>query len=163
MPARLRGKSWEVKRRAQDAVTAEVVKLCKQYRARSYTDQHESGAVVTRAAELGLEATVYGMTRERKHEAFLELRGRLYTGGLVLPNNADLLDELRRVKLKLGQGGPQIILPRSSRGHCDQVQALALAVVKHAAGGQGQLLIPRGRIPGVGRHARGRFGTGVGW
>jgi hypothetical protein len=163
MPARSRGKSWEVKRRAQDAVTAEVVKLCKLYGARSFTDQHESGAVVARAAELGLKATVHGMTRERKHEAFLELRGRLYTGQLVLPNNAELLDELRRVKLKLGQGGPQIILPRSSRGHCDQVQALALAVVKHASAGQGQLLIPQGRIPGVGRHPRGRFGTGVRW
>lgn len=145
LPAKSRGKSWEVKRSAQDAVTRQVVAVCKEYGALAYTDQHESGAVVTRARELGLKATVWGMTRERKHQAFKELRDRLYTGGLVLPDNAALLDELRRVKLKLGQGGPQIILPRSSRGHCDQVQALALAVVKHERG-EGRILVPQGRV-----------------
>jgi hypothetical protein len=119
--------------------------------------------VVTRARELGLKTTVWGMTRERKHDAFKELRDRLYTGGLVLPDNAALLDEMRRVKLKLGQGGPQIILPRSSRGHCDMVQALALAVAKHASHGEGRLLAPPRVMPGWSRSVGGRpVGIGEG-
>jgi hypothetical protein len=163
LPAKSLGKSWEVKRSAQDAVTAQVVALCKEYGAQAFTDQHESGAVVTRARELGLKTTVWGMTRERKHDAFKELRDRLYTGGLVLPDNAALLDEMRRVKLKLGQGGPQIILPRSSRGHCDMVQALALAVAKHASHGEGRLLAPPRVMPGWSRSVGGRpVGIGEG-
>ena len=122
-----RDKSWEVKRDAQDRVTAEVVELCREYGAAAYTDQHESQAVVARSRELGLKTTVYAMNRERKHAAFKQLRDALYRGTLVLPDHGPLLDEMMRVKVKLEQTGPKIILPRSSAGHCDQVQALAVA------------------------------------
>lgn len=141
-------RTWEFKRNAQDRVTSQVVAICRAYGAQAYTDQHESQAVVDRARQLGLKATVFGMTRERKHEAFKELRDTLYAGRLVLPSNQALLDELGRVRLKLGEGGPRIILGRSAKGHCDMVQALALAVSKHSTS-QGQLLVPPGRIPGV--------------
>jgi hypothetical protein len=88
-----------------------VVALCREYGAQAFTDQHESQAVVTRARELGLKTTVYAMTRERKVEAFKELRDQLYTGGLVLPNNSTLLDELRRVK----PGSARAVLGSSCR------------------------------------------------
>jgi len=46
-----RDKSWEVKRDAQDRVTAQVVELCREYGAQAYTDQ----AVVARSRERGLK------------------------------------------------------------------------------------------------------------
>jgi hypothetical protein len=64
-----------------------------------------------------------------KLQAFRELRDRLYDGSLVLPRKDALLDELARVQIKLDQGGAKILLPRSSKGHCDMAQALALGVL----------------------------------
>lgn len=143
-----RGKrTWEFKRGAQDKVTAQAVALCREYGAQAFTDQHESQAVITRARELGLKATVFGMTRERKYAAFKELRDQLYTGNLVLPDNGTLREELSRVRVKLGEGGPKIVLPRSSRGHCDMVQALAVAVAQHSAGREARISLPVGELP----------------
>ncbi len=122
-----RAKSWEAKRDAQDRMTAEVLELCKGYAARCFTDQHESKALIARARESGVSMAVTAMNPATKHQAFKALRDALYSGRLTLPDNAVLLDELARVRVKLEQGGPKIILPRSGRGHCDQVQALALA------------------------------------
>jgi hypothetical protein len=127
-PERRRGWTFERKRAATDRVLARVADLCREFSARAVSDQHESQAVIARLGELGVSAVVRGMTREVKLAAFRELRDRLYDGSLVLPAHGSLLDELGRVQLKIEQGGAKIILPRSSRGHCDQVQALALGV-----------------------------------
>jgi hypothetical protein len=137
-----KSKTWEVKRDAQDRVTEEVVRLCREYGARTYVDQHESAAVIARARELGLAVSVYAMDRDRKHKAFVALRTMLYSGQLVLPDHPTLLDEMMRVKVKIEQAGAKIILPRSSSGHCDQIQALALAAV-HARHASGSMAAPR--------------------
>ncbi len=127
-PERKRGWTFERKRAATDRVLARVAELCRTYSADAVTDQHESQALTTRLREHGVSAVVRGMTREVKLAAFRELRDRLYDGSLVLPRHDSLVDELARVQLKIEQGGAKIILPRSSRGHCDMAQALALAV-----------------------------------
>jgi hypothetical protein len=121
--------SRERKRSATDRVMAEVAKLCRDYHATVYTDQHESQAVTARLREKGLVASVVAMTRETKYLAFRELRDRLYDGSLVLPENLALFDELARVQSKIVEGSPypKIILPRSAHGHCDMTQSLALA------------------------------------
>ena len=128
-PERKRGWTFERKRSAQDRMLAEVAELCGRYAARVYSDQHESVAVTTRLRELGLAASVVGMTRETKYRAFKELRDRLYDGSLELPEHPELFEELARVQSKIEEGSPfpKIILPRTSRGHADQAQALALA------------------------------------
>ena len=134
LPERKRGWTFERKRAATDRVLARVGDLCKAYSATAVTDQHESQSVVARLGEHGVTAYVRAMTRDTKLAAFRELRDRLYDGSLVLPVHDDLLDEIRRVQLKIEQGGAKVILPRNSKGHCDQVQALALCMyeMRHA-------------------------------
>jgi hypothetical protein len=129
-PERRRGWTFEAKREAMDRVLARVGEMCRVYSAAATTDQHQSEAVVARLREHGVNARVLGMNRETKLLAFRELRDRLYDGSLVLPVHESLLSELARVTLRLEQAGPKIILPRSSRGHCDAVQALALSALE---------------------------------
>jgi phage terminase large subunit-like protein len=144
-PERKRGWTFERKRAATDRVLARVAELCREYRADAVTDQHESQAVTARLRDHGVSAVVRGMTREVKLAAFRELRDRLYDGSLVLPRHASLLDELARVQLKIEQGGAKIILPRSSRGHCDMAQALALAVYERRFTAPASKPTPRSR------------------
>lgn len=127
LPERKRGWTFERKRAAQDRVLSRVAELCRAYSARTVSDQHESQAITARLRELGVSVQVVGMTRDTKLAAFRELRDRLYSGDLVLPQHDDLLAELARVGLKIEQGGAKVILPRSSRGHCDMAQALSIA------------------------------------
>ncbi len=128
MPQFKRGWTFELKRREQDRVLKEIATLARRYSAHAIVDQHQSTAVVERLRRHGVSASVWTMTRETKMAAFRELRDRLYDGSLILPDHPDLLDEIRRVRLKLEQGGAKIILPKSSKGHCDMVQALAVGV-----------------------------------
>jgi len=130
-------RTFERIRGAQDKTLAQVAGICGEYGARVYTDQHLSQAIVDRLGELGVHASTEAMTRETKYAAFRELRGFLYSGRLVLPNNPTLIDELQRVKVKIEAGGPKIILGRTSLGHSDQAQALALAALKQRHGGAG--------------------------
>ncbi|HXB16402.1 MAG TPA: hypothetical protein VNV44_11745 [Solirubrobacteraceae bacterium] len=139
-------------RKSQDRVIGEVADVCKQYNARVYTDQHLSQAVVAALREHGVHATTFGLTGERKLAAFKELRGALYSGRLVLPNNAMLLEELQRLRVKNTADGPRILLGRSKHGHSDALMALAVAawhlryvgVVKHGKVGAGKNTLVRG-------------------
>lgn len=149
-PERKRGWTFERKRSATDRVLAQVAELCGRYGARVYTDQHESVAVTTRLRELRLTASVVGMTRETKYRAFKELRDRLYDGSLELPEHPTLFEELARVQSKIEEGSPfpKIILPRTSRGHADQAQAIALAtyMMRHTRpAGATSRRVPAGR------------------
>jgi hypothetical protein len=147
MPERKRGWTFERKRAATDRVLGRVGELCRAYGARVFTDQHESQAIVSRLRELGVTATVIGMTRETKLAAFRELRDRLYGGSLVLPRHQALLEELSRVQIKIGEGGAKIVLPRSSRGHCDMAQALALGCYELRHDRRLRFTVPTGRVP----------------
>lgn len=153
-PEHRRGWTFERKRAATDRVLARVAEIARAYGARAASDQHESQAVVARLRELGVTAAVRGMTREVKLAAFRELRDRLYDGRLVLPKHDSLLDELSRVQLKIEQGGAKVILPRSSRGHCDMAQALALGAYEMRFAGGVNASVPRlgiGNMAGSGR------------
>jgi hypothetical protein len=125
-----RGWTFDVKRQETDRVLADVAALAREYRARAWSDQHQSQAIEQRLKSLGVSAQIIGLTREIKTKAFRELRDRLYEGSLALPDHPDLFDELRRVRLRIDQGGARIVLPRSSKGHCDMTQALAVAAYK---------------------------------
>ena len=131
VPRFKRGWTFDLKRKETDRVLSEIATMARNYSASVTADQHQSVAVADRLRSLGVNASVLAMTREVKLACFRELRDRLYDGSLVLPDQQDLLDELRRVRLKLEQGGAKVILPRSSRGHCDQVQALAVVTHRH--------------------------------
>jgi hypothetical protein len=150
LPERRRGWSFELKREATDRVLSRVADVCRRYSAYTVSDQHESQTITARLQALGVNASVTAMTRETKLAAFRELRDRLYDGSLVLPDHPDLFDELRRVRLKLEQGGAKIILPRSSKGHCDMVQALAVAVYESRHAGAPAQEVIMGRSPWAG-------------
>lgn len=130
-PERPKGRRWsfEEKRAAEDRMIARVAKRCSTYAAAAWLDQHQSAAIEQRLREAGVSARTVGMTADVKYAAFRELRDRLYDGTLRVPNDERLLQELAAVRFKHGSP-PKIVLPRSSRGHCDAVQALAVAVYK---------------------------------
>ena len=135
--------SWtaERKRDAWQEVLAKVANVCRQYDAEVFSDQHESQVVAEMLSRYGIESTVISMNgRPRdeydqpmeaagnvKYTAFVELRDALYSGKLRLPTHTDLFTELMNVQLKIDSTGPRVILPRSSKGHCDLAQSLALA------------------------------------
>jgi Terminase large subunit, T4likevirus-type, N-terminal len=135
--------SWsaESKRDAWQSVLGKVATVCREYDAEVFSDQHESQVVTEMLARFGVACVVIGMNGKPRDEfdnpmegagnvkyaSFIELRDSLYSGKLPLPVHEDLRDEILGVQLKIDSSGPRVILPRSSKGHRDLAQALALA------------------------------------
>ncbi len=137
------GGTWtaEGKRNAWVQVLQKVAAVCERFNAEVFSDQHESQVVSEMLSRFGVEATVIGMNGKPrdefgqpmeaagnvKYQSFIELRDALYSGKLTLPAHHELFEEIVGVQLKIDSTGPRVILPRSSKGHRDLAQALALA------------------------------------
>lgn len=136
--ARGSARSFERKREEEDEVLAQVAGICREYEAAAVLDQHQSQAIIARLRDHHVSARVLAMTggpTGTKWAAWREFRDRVHDGSLVLPAREDLLREVLSVRWKIDGAGPRIILPRSARGHCDQAQALAVAVYELRFGG----------------------------
>jgi hypothetical protein len=131
-PERRRGESFEERRSREDVVLDEVADVCRHFRARVVTDQYAAPAIVERLQRSGLFVRTVPMTAGSKTAAFGELRARLYSGGLELYEQPQLLAELRRLRSKYTAGSSTVVNPRVGGSHGDMAQALALACWEHA-------------------------------
>jgi len=94
------------------------------------TDQHEgsSWAELARAAGLSVSVTPWtGSGDDSKLARFRSVRTAMFEGTFRLPNDPDLIRELRVVRGAISKtGAERIELPRDARGHCDRVAAVIL-------------------------------------
>jgi hypothetical protein len=82
---------------------------------------------------------VLALSAESKSLAFAELKTRIYDGSLELPDDPDLLAELRGLRTQYRAGRSTVVTPRTSRGHSDLAVALSLAVFESRHVGTGEL------------------------
>jgi hypothetical protein len=121
-------KSFEDAERVREDLFGRAVAVAKRYGARAVVDQYAHERVKAAFREAGLVVSDRGAwTAASKWERFGHLRSLLYTGELTLPDDPDLLAELRQVRVAHAGAGSKIVTPRSPRGHCDRVHALAAA------------------------------------
>jgi hypothetical protein len=129
-PAR-RPASLEEGRQVEDALLAEVAGVVRAFGARAITDQYKASGVAERLRRYGVDVRTEAMTAPTKDAAFGFLRGRINEGGIELPEHPDLLRQLRAVRTRYAAGRSSVVLPRIGGSHCDEAQALALAVYEH--------------------------------
>lgn len=119
---------------AADAMFDRVGELGREYAVREVlSDQHLSRITSRSLADRGLHTVIKGLDRGSKFRVFSDLRARLYSGEMELPDDPDLIAELKQVRLKQAGASSSIEFPRTTRGHCDRAVALALAVSRFGA------------------------------
>lgn len=118
-------RSLELRRGREDSTLARVWELIEPYQPRIVTDQHQADAVRSYFGRLGRSVKVVSLTGPSQTAAFTSTRTRLVDGSLRLWRQAQLVEELRRVRAKDTEA---IELPRFAGSHCDIASALALAV-----------------------------------
>ncbi len=128
---RRRAVSLEEGRDIEDTVLAEVATVLRTYDARAVTDQYRAAGVAERLRRYGLTVRSEPMTAPTKDAAFGFLRGRVNEGGIELPDDRELIRELRAIRTRYAAGRSSVVLPRIGGSHCDRAQALALAVYEH--------------------------------
>jgi hypothetical protein len=98
-----------------------------------YTDQHCAVPIRTLASQRGLIAAQVDLTQDEKIQLIGELSAKMALRRAWLPDDAQLCDDLKRVRriATSGSRGLRIELPQTGDGrHCDYVPALMLAM-KH--------------------------------
>jgi hypothetical protein len=123
--------SFEESRSTQDWILDEVASLCRYYGARVVTDSHLAPLIQTRLGEQGLPVRVQQLKGASHTEAFLELRARLHAGTVDLPDNSDLIRQLRRLRVHYTSVSRRVENPRERGWHGDLAQALTLGVYEH--------------------------------
>lgn len=74
-------------------------------------------------------------TMERNTALFTRVRELMSEGRVDLPNDPQLIGQLKRIQGRMLPGGKyQIIIPRNGRAHCDLVVAVVHAIVQAADG-----------------------------
>ena len=131
MPGRGASDPVEDPRSTEDRVLDEVVEICQYYRARVVTDTHLASLIQNRLGEQGLHVRVQGLRGSSHTEAFLELRARLNSGTIDLPDNPDLIRQLRRLKTRYTSVSRRVDNPREGGWHGDLAQALTLGLYEH--------------------------------
>jgi hypothetical protein len=96
---------------------------------RIVTDQHQGDAVRSFFGRRGASVQIVNLTAPVQTQAFTSTRTRLLDGSLRLWRHPLLVEELRRVRARVG--AEAIVLPRFGGGHCDVASALALATWAH--------------------------------
>jgi hypothetical protein len=97
---------------------------------RVVTDQHCDTPLKERLEEAGFSVKVQHVGAADKTAMYAGLRTHLYQGRLEIPDDPDLLGELRRLRTKTTPQQAQVLNPRVAGSHGDQVSALALAVAE---------------------------------
>jgi len=96
-----------------------------------YSDQYEGHSWTELARQAGLIVEVVpwtGAANDNGRTArFKSVRTAMLNGDLTIPNDPDLIRELRSVRGVLAPSGVERIeLPRTASGHCDRVASLVL-------------------------------------
>jgi hypothetical protein len=112
-----------------------VVEICQRYRGTACIDQYASAQVEHHLAVHGVSVLKLPMSAQSKTAAYVEVRQRLYTGELDIPNDPELLGDLRRLRTKIAPGSSSVIVPRVSGNHGDRGSALAIACLAQAQTG----------------------------
>lgn len=95
-----------------------------------YADQFSGLALRELAEDVGIRLEIVhwtGSGDQSKAERFRAVRTEMFEGRFRIPDDHDLLRELRAVRsVPLPSGGERIEVPRTSRGHGDRVSAMVL-------------------------------------
>jgi phage terminase large subunit-like protein len=121
-------RSREEETRVIESVVADVAAIAARFQARVLTDQHLPGVVTHEFAKHGIGVTVRSWSAESQREAFQNLRARIYTHRVRLPNEPQLVAELSRIRTNLRPGSSGIVIPKSGDSHCDIAVAVAAGV-----------------------------------
>lgn len=124
--------SFDAQADVRDAVLEAVAAVCLEYRAKVAIDQHQPAAIRDFFSRRGLTVTISPLTPQTKTAAFSEVRARLYSGSLVLPDHPELLRELRNIRTQYRAGSAGVTTPRTAGAHSDLAVAMSMAVAQHA-------------------------------
>jgi len=155
-PSRRKSASFEEVASVHESTLATIIDLLDPFDvSAAWTDQYAAKPVLDRLGRAGIYTRQLPMSAQTKTAIFSQLRARLYDGTLRVPAIPDLVAELRRLRTRFAAGSASVITPRAGGSHCDQAQALALAVyaLRTSGGGEGR----KGRGGG-----RGKLPTGEG-
>jgi hypothetical protein len=130
-----RAASFEERAEVQRELLDHTIEVCKRYSAGAVIDQFAAQQVKHAFAVHGVPCAMISMTAASKSAAYNEVRSRLYTGEVDLPNDPELLADLRRLRTRISAGGASVVTPRIRGNHGDRGQALAISVLRQAQHG----------------------------
>jgi hypothetical protein len=116
--------SLDRRRAREDRTLERVAEVIALYQPRIVTDQHQADAISSFFGRRGVSVRVVNLNGPVQTAAFTSTRTRIGDGSLRLWNDAQLIEELRRVRARDTE---TIMLPRFGGSHCDVASALALA------------------------------------
>ena len=110
-------------------VLGEIVETMKRFQATQiYGDQVCSEPIKQTLAQYGIQFEQTTTLGRRASAIYSTLRAKLIAGQLELPDNPELISQLKRLELIVGSSGSQRV--EASSGHDDLAVAVALAVFK---------------------------------
>jgi hypothetical protein len=129
---RRRAKTEAERAEVQAVVLDRVAELSRQYgRAPVVSDSHLAAVIKEELRARGVERVVITAWNTRTlTEAFRGIRARVLADSISFPDDPELIGEMLRVRTRTRSGQPAIELSRSAANHCDQVAALAAAVLR---------------------------------
>lgn len=113
-------------------VLAEVAAICGEYQLHEvWADQFGGQFVVDFGHDFGLTVLQENVNRATKNEAWAATKTRVLEGALVLIDEPQMLDDLKRVRKRLTPEGHRIEFPVTADGrHCDYAPAVAGVVIR---------------------------------
>jgi hypothetical protein len=115
-----------------ESVIGDVAQVAARFEAsRVIVDQHLPGVVVSEFDKHHITATVRAWTGGSRTQAAQAVRARIYTRRIELPDSAQLISELSRLRTKYRAGSATVELPKVGDSHCDVAVALMAAVGEH--------------------------------
>jgi hypothetical protein len=114
------------------AVLAEIADECRRYGvSHAYTDQYSADALVDIARDHGLPLIVEPWTAADRTQIYMQLAAEVAEGRVELPNDEQVLRDLRAIRKRVTQNGISVVLPQTSDGrHADFAPVIAKAVSK---------------------------------
>jgi hypothetical protein len=113
-----------------------VVEVAKRYDAEVVLDQYAAKQVRGTLAEKGARCKVLPQGAASTDANYREIRHRLYSGDLIVPDDPALLGDLRRLRSRTtSTGASSVVNPRIKGAHGDRASALSLAVQRQMEAG----------------------------
>lgn len=108
-------------------VLKEIAAILKKYHLTwAYTDQWAADALKDIAREEQVELLIEDWTSKGKIDCFLGLRDNMADHSIELPNEPQIIKDLKLVRRTASTKGPSIQLPKTADGrHCDYASAIA--------------------------------------
>lgn len=126
--------TFEAARLREDELLDRVVAVCAEYHiSRVATDVFKAREITARLSERGIEVVEVPFSGDGRRQAFAQLRLAIDEGRIDLPNEPQLLTELRALRVKYTAAGQVVEIPRlAGKSHCDRAIALCLAIAAAA-------------------------------